>query len=245
MVKGVSMSEGLAHLKTKEILIRTKKIMLPYVNANTKVLFEFDDILFEEKIGRFKADCVVSKGDRHLVIEIVDTGKTSNKKMEYYIENKIPSIEIEFNMPRTLVEGTKYIDEFLEKRLEHHIHNLGDSKDLDYTNEFDEVPYDIDYQLDRNFYKAIMNKHWICNPKYDIYKDLKEPVSTFTKTGRPDLRTKKGRKIQEEINIAKALEEQKKTEHFEMMQWKWENAKHVNQLVRRKKWRRGEDWGTY
>ena len=148
-------------------------------------------------------------------------------------------------MPRTLVEGTKYIDEFLEKRLEHHIHNLGDSKDLDYTNQFDEVPYDIEYQLDRNYYKAIMNKHWICNPKYEIYKDLKEPVSTFTKTGRPDLRTKKGRKIQEEINIAKALEEQKKKDHFEMMQWKWENAKQGNQLVRRKKWRRGEDWGTY
>ena len=258
------MSEGLAHLKTKEILIRTKKIMLPYHSRDVhenhikrhKVQFKFDEVLFEEKIGTFKADCLAIKGDKKLVIEIVDKGKTSNKKIEYYINNDIPSIEITFNMPKNIVAGTKYIDDFLDNRLEWHMHNMGGSRDLHTTgsyktgyeqqyNYYDDIPYDNSWVNEIPGREPIMDKHWICNPKYGIYRELKESVSPYTNSGRPDMRTKEGRQIQKDIDIAYALEEQKKKDHFEMMKWKWENAKQGNQLVRRKKWRRGEDWGTY
>ncbi len=213
MVKGVSMSEGLAHLKTKEILLRTKKIALPLFDENKRFVFKFDEIVFEEKIGTYKADCVAIKGNEKLIIEIVDKGKVSDKKRQYYCDNKINSMEILYHLPKNLKEGTDYIDDFLDNKLEDYIHTLRDYDDVKYE---DEVPYDEWYYGNvggENVY-PIMDKRWIVNNKYKIYNKprLKPKSERAVKDGwrwtgaswTPDLRTKAGKEIvkQQEEHLA-------------------------------------------
>ena len=232
------MVEGVVHLATKEILGRTKKIALPQFDEFKRFVFEFDEILFEENVGkRFKADCVAIKGNHQLIIEIVDKGKVSRKKRQYYCDNKLNSIEIIYHLPKNLKEGTSYIDDFVENKLEHYIHTLRDSIDIKYE---DDIPYDDWYYNTAPMENIchIMDKEWIVNNKYGIYnepeplkKTSKDTGWRFSKNGRywtPDLRTKKGKGI---------IKEQE--EHLVYMKEQWELARNGMYRLdepRRPKW---------
>ena len=86
------------HLMAKEILQRTKRIVLPWTDpikgCETAII---DEVELERKLGRIIPDIVLTCGKQKLIVEIFVTHKVDGVKKQALRDIKIPAIEIDLS----------------------------------------------------------------------------------------------------------------------------------------------------
>ena len=90
--------ETLTHEKAKEVIIEEGYINVPKPDSFDLVPVHFETVEPEVSIGSYRADVVgTHKSGKRLVIEIAVTHSCEWKKIQYFEEEKISSIEIYMN----------------------------------------------------------------------------------------------------------------------------------------------------
>ena len=90
--------ETLTHEKAKEVIIEEGYINVPKPDSFDLVPVHFETVEPEVSIGSYRADVVgTHKSGKRLVIEIAVTHSCESKKIQYFEEEKISSIEIYMN----------------------------------------------------------------------------------------------------------------------------------------------------
>jgi hypothetical protein len=90
--------ETLTHEKAKEVIIEEGYINVPKPDSIDLVPVHFETVEPEVSIGSYRADVVgTHKSGKRLVIEIAVTHSCEWKKIQYFEEEKISSIEIYMN----------------------------------------------------------------------------------------------------------------------------------------------------
>ena len=90
--------ETLTHEKAKEVIIEEGYINVPKPDSIDLVPVHFETVEPEVSIGSYRADVVgTHKSGKRLVIEIAVTHSCESKKIQYFEEEKISSIEIYMN----------------------------------------------------------------------------------------------------------------------------------------------------
>ena len=90
--------ETLTHEKAKEVIIEEGYINVPKPGSFELVPVHFETVEPEVSIGSYRADVVgTHKSGKRLVIEIAVTHSCESKKIQYFEEEKISSIEIYMN----------------------------------------------------------------------------------------------------------------------------------------------------
>lgn len=95
----VGSAETALHLLAKDVLLKTRRLMLPDYFGYKGVVIDFDEIIVEEwqEDSRLRPDCIGVKNGHRLWIEIKVNHAVDDDKLRYIREHKQGCVEIDFS----------------------------------------------------------------------------------------------------------------------------------------------------
>lgn len=95
----VGSAETTLHLLAKDVLLKTRRLMLPDYFGYKGVVIDFDEIIVEEwqEDSRLRPDCIGVKNGHRLWIEIKVNHAVDDDKLRYIREHKQGCVEIDFS----------------------------------------------------------------------------------------------------------------------------------------------------
>ena len=102
--------ETLLHLKAKEIIEESKRLVVKGSKGNEVVVF--DRVEVEKQVGSYRVDALGFKNGRECIVEIKVTHSCSREKVQYFIDKKLAAVEITIDSRRefdSLDEYSEYV----------------------------------------------------------------------------------------------------------------------------------------
>lgn len=90
--------ETLLHLKAKEIISESKRLVVQGHKGNQEVVF--DHVEIEQPVGPYRVDAVGVKSGKQCMIEIAVTHRCAQEKVQYFRSNKLVVVEIALDARR-------------------------------------------------------------------------------------------------------------------------------------------------
>lgn len=99
-----------AHIWAKQVLERTKKILLPAIEAEEAGrrivtrpagMFQFEDVRLEKRFGDIVPDVIVRAGSRELLVEVFVTHRSDDTKIKKIRASAVSAMEVDLSALRT------------------------------------------------------------------------------------------------------------------------------------------------